>query len=63
MNKAMLIGSMLGVATLGFSGNSLMAKPDTRNRAEIPAKYRWDFSAIYPTIGRQARAGVRLRVQ
>ena len=21
---------------------------DTRNRAEIPAKYKWDFSAIYP---------------
>ena len=48
MNKAMLLGSMLGVVTLGFSGNALMAKPDTRNRTEIPAKYRWDFSAIYP---------------
>ncbi len=24
------------------------AKPTTRNRAEIPAEYRWDFSAIYP---------------
>lgn len=23
-------------------------KPETRNRAEIPAEYRWDFSAIYP---------------
>lgn len=24
------------------------AKPETRNRAEIPAEYRWDFSLIYP---------------
>ncbi len=24
------------------------AKPNTRNRAEIPAQYRWDFSPIYP---------------
>ena len=24
------------------------AKPNTRNRADIPAQYRWDFSAIYP---------------
>ena len=23
-------------------------KPETRIRAEIPAQYRWDFSAIYP---------------
>ncbi len=23
------------------------AKPETRNRAEIPAEFRWDFSAIY----------------
>ena len=25
-----------------------VAKPETRNRAEIPAEYRWDFSLIYP---------------
>ncbi len=24
------------------------AKPETRDRAEIPAEYRWDFSPIYP---------------
>ncbi len=24
------------------------AKPATRNRADIPAQYRWDFAAIYP---------------
>ncbi len=27
---------------------ALAAKPSTRNRAEIPAEFRWDFSAIYP---------------
>ena len=25
------------------------AKPETRNRAEIPAEFRWDFAAIYPS--------------
>ena len=25
------------------------AKPATRNRAEIPAEFRWDFAAIYPS--------------
>ena len=28
---------------------ALGAKPTTRNRAEIPAEFRWDFSAIYPS--------------
>src|SRR4051812_14263213 len=28
---------------------SALAKPDTRNRADIPAQYKWDFSAIYPS--------------
>jgi len=28
---------------------AIAAKPTTRNRAEIPAEYRWDFSAIYPS--------------
>ena len=27
---------------------ALSAKPTTRNRAEIPAEFRWDFSSIYP---------------
>ena len=27
---------------------AVAAKPTTRNRAEIPAEFRWDFSAIYP---------------
>ena len=29
--------------------SSIAAKPSTRNRAEIPAEFRWDFSAIYPS--------------
>jgi len=28
---------------------AIAAKPTTRNRAEIPAEYRWDFTAIYPS--------------
>ena len=28
---------------------AIAAKPTTRNRAEISAEYRWDFSAIYPS--------------
>jgi oligoendopeptidase F len=30
-------------------GATASAKPETRNRAEIPAQYKWDFTAIYPT--------------
>ena len=28
---------------------AVAAKPTTRNRAEIPSEFRWDFSAIYPS--------------
>src|SRR5450755_4957651 len=28
---------------------AVAAKPGTRDRAEIPAEFRWDFSAIYPS--------------
>jgi oligoendopeptidase F len=49
MNKTMLFGSMLSAVTLGFTGTPALAMPDTRVRAEIPAKYRWDFTAIYPS--------------
>ncbi|MBC7919127.1 MAG: oligoendopeptidase F [Rhodoferax sp.] len=34
--------------TLSIAGSALAAKPQTRNRADIPAEYRWDFSPIYP---------------
>ena len=49
MTRSMLVGGMLGAVTLGFTGSTVLAKPDTRVRSEIPAKYRWDFSAIYPS--------------
>ena len=48
MNKTVLFGGALGVASVAFAGNVAAAKPETRVREEIPAKYRWDFSAIYP---------------
>jgi oligoendopeptidase F len=48
MNKTILFGGALGVASMAFAGNVVAAKPETRIRADIPAKYRWDFAAIYP---------------
>src|ERR1700752_429314 len=47
MTRTILFGGALGVFKLGFTGNAALAKPDTRNREEIPAKYRWDFAEIY----------------
>ena len=48
MNKTILFGGALGVASMAFASNVVVAKPETRIRADIPAKYRWDFAAIYP---------------
>jgi oligoendopeptidase F len=48
MNKTILFGGALGVASMAFGSNVVVAKPETRIRADIPAKYRWDFAAIYP---------------
>jgi oligoendopeptidase F len=43
---------VLGAASLAFAAGTASAagatKPETRVREEIPAQYRWDFSAIYP---------------
>ncbi len=39
--------SLVGVLVLAPAAG-VLAKPETHNRAEIPAQYRWDFSAIYP---------------
>jgi oligoendopeptidase F len=36
------------VCAAAVSTAAVGAKPTTRNRAEIPAEYRWDFSPIYP---------------
>jgi oligoendopeptidase F len=35
------------VCAAAMTTTALAAKPTTRNRAEIPAEFRWDFSAIY----------------
>lgn len=48
MKKTILFGGALGVASMAFASNVVAAKPETRVRADIPAKYRWDFAAIYP---------------
>ncbi len=36
------------VCAAAMTITAIAAKPTTRNRAEIPAEFRWDFSAIYP---------------
>jgi oligoendopeptidase F len=41
-----LIGALCAASFL--TAPAMSARPDTRNRAEIPAEFRWDFSAIYP---------------
>ncbi|MDO8544636.1 MAG: oligoendopeptidase F [Opitutaceae bacterium] len=47
---------MLGAASMALAAPAVAAtgaapagtKPETRNRAEIPAQYKWDFTAIFP---------------
>jgi oligoendopeptidase F len=46
-NHLLLNCGVVGAASLAIAGSALAAKPETRNRAEIPAQYRWDFSPIY----------------
>ena len=49
LRKALML-SAVALTALQFShGAALAAKPTTQVRAEIPAQYRWDFSAIYPS--------------
>jgi oligoendopeptidase F len=45
--SALLLGAVCAAALAAHAG-ALAAKPTTRIRSEIPAEYRWDFSAIYP---------------
>ena len=40
-------GLSIYLAALGLQVEA--AQPASRNRADIPAQYRWDFSAIYPS--------------
>ena len=47
MKKFFLMSAVTVAVSLALAGHALSAKPETRNRAEIPADYRWDFSAIY----------------
>ena len=43
-------GGVMGATSLALAtAATSMAKPETRVRSEIPAEYRWDFSAIYPS--------------
>jgi len=36
-------------AAIAVADSTEAARPTTRNRTEIPAQYRWDFDAIYPS--------------
>lgn len=40
---------MLGLVAIAFAHAAVAAKPETRNRAEIPDVYKWNFTAIYPS--------------
>ena len=44
----MSLGFTATLCAAAVSTAALAAKPATRNRAEIPAEFRWDFSPIYP---------------
>jgi oligoendopeptidase F len=46
--STLLLGAVCAVALVTHDV-ALAARPTTRVRAEIPAEYRWDFSAIYPS--------------
>jgi oligoendopeptidase F len=48
MKNPLPLSCALAVA-LAAAHTTAIAKPETRNRAEIPAQYRWDFSPIYPS--------------
>ncbi len=48
LNKLLRGGSLVACFAMA-STPALAAKPTTRVRAEIPAEFRWDFSAIYPS--------------
>src|SRR5436190_6136315 len=41
--------AVTALCAAAVSSPTVAAKPTTRNRAEIPAEYRWDFSPIYPS--------------
>ena len=47
MKQTLLISALSAALTLSVAGSAIAAKPQSRNRADIPAEYRWDFSPIY----------------
>ncbi len=49
MNPHLLLTGIMGIAAMAFVSLAVAAKPETRNRAEIPAQYKWDFAAIFPS--------------
>lgn len=49
MKHSLLVSALAAAVTLSAAGTAGAAKPQTRNRTEIPAEYRWDFSPIYPS--------------
>ena len=46
MRNKLIVSGIAAAVSFAIAGAAL-AKPDTRNRAEIPAQYRWDFMPIY----------------
>ncbi|PTX95646.1 oligoendopeptidase F [Opitutus sp. ER46] len=48
MHHSLLNGGVLSVVSLAVAGTlGAATKPETRNRAEIAAQYKWDFTPIY----------------
>ena len=50
MKNTFLLRTMAAAISVSLAGSALAAgaaKPTTRNRADIPAEYRWDFTPIY----------------
>ncbi|MES2101374.1 MAG: oligoendopeptidase F [Pseudomonadota bacterium] len=47
LKRRLCAAAMIAIATTSLAATAT-ERPATRVRAEIPAEYRWDFSAIYP---------------
>lgn len=48
MNSSRFLSACVGLASLTAFSPSVFAKPDTRDRAQIPAEYKWNFTTIFP---------------
>ncbi|HVU35399.1 MAG TPA: oligoendopeptidase F [Opitutaceae bacterium] len=49
MHHGSLHRHIIGAASLAFASAVVaLGKPETQNRAEIPARYKWDFTPIFP---------------